>query len=454
MDRMLIHLKTKQGKRILFPPFRIPPRSLRSMSVIGITLVVICSALWYLGPSILSLIILDLFSFVLLAVVVLVSHIPISVYHAWRIYQATRRMRLRSDLLVIGITGSYGKTSTKEYLSTILSAHVPTLKTEASKNSPIGIAEIILKNLNDTHKVFVVEMGAYKLGEIRAMCRIVRPQIGIILSINPQHQDLFGSIEKTMKAKYELIENLSGKNIALFNFDDPRVRTLSEWAVRDGHTVWYVTKEMIQDQKQNAFVMTNIESTRSLLRFTVTCDAKDYTVSVPIIGVHQATNITVAIAASVAAGMPIEQAVHATKALTPVPHVLEEKQGVRGSIFIDDTFNNNPDAAKAAIAVLGLYTKRKIMVFQPMIELGTYAQSSHYEVGRAAADVCDEVILVGEDWSEDFILGVRSVGTKCFVQVLSVEKAASYLRTHVKSTDTVLFKGKSASLVLRQIFVH
>lgn len=454
MDRMLIHLKTKQGKRILFPPFRIPPRSLRSASVIGVTLVVMCWVVWFLSPSILSLLILDLFSFVLLAVVVLVSHIPISVYHAWRIYEATRRMRSRPDLLVIGITGSYGKTSTKEYLSTILSAHVPTLKTEASKNSPIGIAEIILKNLNDTHKVFVVEMGAYKLGEIRAMCRIVRPQIGIILSINPQHQDLFGSIENTMKAKYELIENLSGKNIALFNFDDPRVRTLSEWAVRDGHTAWYVTKETIQDQKQNTFVLSNIESTRSLLRFTITFDKKDYTVSVPIIGEHQATNITVALAAAVAAGMPIEQAVFATKALTRVPHVLEEKQGIRGSIFIDDTFNNNPDAAKAAIVVLGLYKKRKIMVFQPMIELGTYAQSSHYEVGRSAAGVCDEVILVGEDWSEDFILGVRSVGAKCLVQVLSVEKAASYLRTHVKSTDAVLFKGKSASLVLTQIFLH
>ena len=150
--------------------------------------------------------------------------------------------------------------------------------------------------------------------------------------------------------------------------------------------------------------------------------------------------------------MPFENAVAATKRLTSVPHVLEEKGGIAESIFIDDTFNNNPDAAKAAIAVLSKYKKRKILVFQPMIELGTYAQSSHYDVGRSAGEVCSEVILVGEDWAEDFIKGVRSVGTECVVQVLSVDKAAAYLRTHVKSSDTVLFKGKASGIVLSRIF--
>jgi len=130
---------------------------------------------------------------------------------------------------------------------------------------------------------------------------------------------------------------------------------------------------------------------------------------------------------------------------------LEEKPGIHDSVFIDDTFNNNPDAAKAAIAVLAMYEKRKILVFQPMIELGTYAQSSHYDVGISAAKVCDEVILVGEDWTDDFIKGVRSVDTNCLVQVLSVDKAAAYLRTHIKSKDAVLFKGKSSGLVLSRI---
>lgn len=451
MDRMRIHLKTKQGRAILFPSLRLPPRSFRSISIIALSISILFGVWQGLGHTLVSLIVVDLISFPLVALVVVLSHIPIGLYHSWRIHEAIRRIRLRPDLLVIGITGSFGKTSTKEYLSTILSDSVATLKTEASKNSPIGIAEIILKHLKPQHKVFVVEMGAYKLGEIRAMCRIVRPQIGIILAINPQHQDLFGTIETTMKAKYELIESLTGKNIAILNHDDARLRTLSQWASDDGHSIWWITKHPLKEAQSDIFRIVDIESTKSRLHFGVLYEDTTHAVSVPIIGTHQATNITAAIAAAVAAQIPIQKAIHATRLLQSVPHVLEIKAGIAGSTYIDDTFNNNPDAAKAAIVVLGMYKKRKLLVFQPMIELGTYAQSSHYDVGSLAGQVCDEVILVGEDWSGDFINGVRSAQTNCIVQVLSVDKAASYLRTHIQSRDTVLFKGKSAGLVLSYI---
>lgn len=452
MDRMGIHLRTKQGAKILFPQFRLPPRSIRSISVITGSIITSVYLYVLLGESALSLVMVDLLSFPVTALIVFLSYVPVTLYHTVRIWQATRLMRSRSDLLVIGITGSYGKTSTKEYLSTILSQNLETLKTDASKNSPIGIAEIVLRRLKPDHKVFVVEMGAYKLGEIRAMCEIVKPQIGVILAINPQHQDLFGTIETTMKAKYELIENLSGKNIAVLNYDDARVRTLAEWATRDGHTVWCVTKESQENLSFPVYEISDVDSTNSRLRFHVAHDKENLAVSVPIIGAHQATNITAAIAASVAAGVSFEKSVASTKKLMRVSHVLEAKDGIHGSTFIDDTFNNNPDAAKAAIAVLANYKKGKILVFQPMIELGTYAQSSHYEVGRVAGEVCDEVILVGEDWSEDFIKGVRSTDSGCVVQVLGVDKAAGYLRTHTKASDTVLFKGKSAGLVLTRIF--
>ena len=452
-DRMRIHLKTKQGKKILFPSFRLPPRSFRSLSVVAVSILLLSVLYMFTDRSILSILFIDLLSFPMTAGVVFLSYLPMSAYHLWQIFQASAIMRKRTDLLVIGITGSYGKTSTKEYLSTILSEFVPTLKTEASKNSPIGIAEVILKNLKPEHKIFVVEMGAYKLGEISAMCRMVRPQIGIILAINPQHQDLFGTIETTMKAKYELVENLSGKNIVILNYDDSRVRTLSEWAMRDGKKVWSVRRKekgKIGEDRE-AFEISNSTPTKSRLSFEIIHNDESLDVSASVVGEHQAINIACAIAAVVAAGMPMDKAVRAVKLIHPVSHVLEEKLGIHDSVFIDDTFNNNPDAAKAAIAVLAMYEKRKILVFAPMIELGTYAQSSHYDVGQTAAKVCDEVILVGEDWAEDFIKGVRSAETNCVVQVLSVDKAATYLRTHIKSKDTVLFKGKSPGLVLSRI---
>lgn len=452
-DRMHIHLKTKQGKKILFPSYRLPPRSLRSVSVVIVSILLLSVLYMFTGRNILSILFIDLLSFPMTAGVVFLSHFPLRAYHSWQIFQASAIMRKRTDVLVIGITGSFGKTSTKEYLSTILKEFAPTLKTEASKNSPIGIAEVILKNLKPEHKIFVVEMGAYKLGEIRAMCRMVRPQIGIILAINPQHQDLFGTIETTMKAKYELVENLSGKNIAILNYDDVRVRTLSEWAMRDKKNVWLVRKKekgkIVDDQ--TTFEISNIIPTKSRLSFEIAHNDEILEVRTSVVGKHQAINIACAIAASVAAGMPMDKAVSSVTRIHPVSHILEEKLGIHDSVFIDDTFNNNPDAAKAAIAVLAMYEKRKILVFAPMIELGTYAQSSHYDVGRSAASVCDEVILVGEDWSDDFIKGVRSVGSNCQVQVLSIDKAAAYLRTHIKSKDAVLFKGKSSGLVLSRI---
>lgn len=447
-DRMAIHLKTKQGKKILFPSYRVPPRSLRSISVVCVSLSIIVLFFLVTGVNIVSVITADLLSFPLVSFIVLLSHIPIFMYHSFRIRQATAIMKRRSDVLVIGITGSYGKTSTKEYLSTILSDSVSTLKTQESKNSPIGIAEVIIRMLKPEHKVFVVEMGAYKIGEIGAMCDIVRPQIGIVLSVNPQHQDLFGSIETTMKAKYELIEHLSGKNIAIVNYDDRRVRTLSEWAIRDGHHVWFVTKESKEKLKNDTYIIADIESTLSRLRFSVTCGTQQGEVSTSIIGSHQVINITSAIAGAIAAGMPFPKAVSSSMKLTRVAHVLEKVKGIHGSVFIDDTFNNNPDAAKAAISILSPYKKRKILVFQPMIELGTYAQSSHYDVGVAAGKVCDEVLLVGEDWSEHFIKGVRASGGRCVVHVLSIHKAVAYLRAHVTSKDVILFKGKSAGAVL------
>lgn len=451
---MRIHLKTKQGKYVLFPSFRIPPRSVRSVSIIIFSLLLF--GILYIRSNLYPLLLLfgiDLFSFPAVSFVVLLSHIPVVVYHKIRIYQATLRMRSRSDLLVVGITGSYGKTSTKEYLSTIVSSYAPTLKTEASKNSPIGIAEIILQKLTPQHKIFVVEMGAYKVGEIRSMCRIVKPQIGVILSINPQHQDLFGTIETTMKAKYELVENLSGINIGIFNVDDDRVRTMSEWAKRDGHSVWSVGT---QDNKHAlatpaTFEISKLSSPASNIAFTISYAGTGYPVSARVLGVHQSTNISCAIAAAVALQMPIDKAVHAAKNIQGAPHVLEKVPGIHKSIFIDDTFNNNPDAAKAALRVLHTYKARKMLVFQPMIELGTYAKSSHFEVGLAASRVCDEVILVGDDWSEDFIKGVRSVPSQCRVQVLSVDAATAYLRTHIKASDTVLFKGKASGIVLTRL---
>lgn len=440
-DRMLIHLGTPQGKRILWPEYRRPPISPKSTLLVLLSLSVTGCIVWLVSlPILLRLVIADILSFPITWILVFILNVPTRVYHKLLILLAVRKLRSHKPMTVIGITGSYGKTSVKNYLATILSSKFTVVKTEASKNSPIGIAEVILKALKPEHGVFVVEMGAYKVGEIKEMAEMVRPQIGIVTAINPQHQDLFGSLENTMRAKFELIEGLGGRRIAILNADDERVRTMAGWARRDGCDVW-----------ERRFTATNVNAGFQGLEFICHFGKEKARVNASVIGAHQVGNILIAIAGAVGAGMTVSEAARAAIHIRPTPKVLEITPGVNGSIFINDTFNNNPDSAKAALDVLRWGKAKKFLVFQPMIELGGYAAESHASVGAYAANICDQIILTNRNFYEDFMKGVRGVSKNIRVSVLSSEKAAGIIRREVGRGDAVLFKGKEAERVLHAL---
>ena len=242
-DRMFIHLRrTAQGKWIYFPKLKLPPLTLKTLTLfIALTSTEILLFISLPYSILVNLLLLDMFLFPLSFVYVTLFRIPTLLYHKYKINQAKKLLIYHHWKSVIGITGSFGKTSTKEFLSTILSSKYSILKTELSKNSAIGISETVLSQLFD-QEMFVVEMGAYKIGEIAEMVKLVQPEVGIITAINAQHQDLFGSIENTMKAKYELLFGLTGKRIAIANADNEYSYTMGQWAKSDGCDVWFVTK--------------------------------------------------------------------------------------------------------------------------------------------------------------------------------------------------------------------
>lgn len=434
-DRMLIHLRTPQGQRFWWPRFRRPPITPKSTLLVLLSLMAGGFLLRSIrAPFLIRFAIVDALSFPVTWLLVLILNAPVLVYHRMLIARAVMRLREHKPMTVIGITGSYAKTSTKDYLATILSSKYKTLKTEASKNSPIGIAEVILKNLRPDHEMFVVEMGAYKIGEIAAMARMVRPQIGIITAINSQHQDLFGTLENTMKAKYELITGLTGKRIAIMNADDERVRTMTQWAKRDGCDVW-----------EGKLTATDTRADFNGLSFVCHFGKEHAHVAARVVGGHQVMNILLAMSAALAAGMTLEEAARAVGNIRAASKVLELVGGINGAVFINDTFNNNPDAARAALDVLAWGKGKKYLVFQPMIELGKYATVSHEEVGAYAGKICDEIILTNHNFYEDFIRGAQ---TK--VLVLSPNEAADLIRMNVQKGDVVLFKGKEAERVLKK----
>ena len=423
-DRMLIHLKTDQGKRIYFLPFRglrISPKTIL-LVFISLSSLLFFYLLLPFHPLI-RLLSLDAISFPLTAVLVFIASVPQWIYHRIIIALAIQKFRLHKNLLVIGITGSYGKTSTKEYLASILSTKYKILKTEKSQNSLIGIAEVVLRNLRPEHEVFVVEMGAYKIGEIQQMTDIVKPQVGIITEINEQHQDLFGSIENTKRAKYELLKGLTGKRIAVMIGGNPHVDDMISWAKKDGIDV-------------RSSRITNVTQKPDGLSFKL----DSVPVYAPVLGVHQAHNISLAIIAAVAVGMNLADAAKAAENISAVDHMMKPVKGVNGSLFIDDTFNNNPDAALAAIDYLGATKGKKILVFQPMIELGEYANAAHERVGKRAGEVCDAIIVTNKNYS-DFFVG----------NVYGPKEASEYIRKTVDQGDTVLFKGKEALKILNEL---
>ncbi len=447
---MLIHLKTPQGKQILWPPFRIPPKNIKSIVLVITQLLFMATMILYFpGSLFFRMLLAFLLLFPFTACCVALLQIPTKLYHAFLINKARVKLRAHKPMKVIGITGSYGKTSTKEYLSTILSTQYKVLKTEASKNSPIGIAELVLKDLKDEHEVFVVEMGAYKKGEIAAMCALVQPQIGIVTAVNAQHQDLFKSIETTKEAKYELLESLSGEKIAIVNGDNPHTVEMGSWAKRDGCIVW----EFSRDKKSH------LESKAHLYYFDIVGDLKgtSFTISdghakanvrANVLGDHQATNLTAAISGAIAAGMKLSDAAAGCAQVQSYTKTMKPVLGLKQALFINDTFNNNPDAAMAAIRFMSKVHKgRKILVFQPMIELGSFADTSHMEVGATAASICDDIILTNTNFNEPFLLGVQSIKRTVHCTVMAPEQAAQHIRESVKKDDIILFKGKEAERV-------
>lgn len=453
-DRMKIHLAANPLGRVLFPQFRIPPKSPKALLIVAIPLLTLVLVLFAPGNILVHLLVFEMLHFAFFAALVVLLGIPTAIVHRKKIADATALLRAKKRLLVIGITGSFGKTSVKDYAAAILSSSFSVLKTAASRNSAIGIAEETLRSL-DSQEIFVAEMGAYMRGEIAQMAAMVRPQIGVVTAINAQHQDLFGSIDNTMKAKYELVAGLRGRSLAILNADDARIRTMGTWAKRDGMEVWWYTRQAsgvrYHVSGEKTFIARNITSTKAGIEFDCILGDMKAHVMAPVVGEHQASNILAAIAVSVASGMTLPAAARAASSIVPAGGVLTLRSGRTGATFIDDTFNNNPDAAQAALDVLAKYPGKKILVFQPMIELGAYAKESHRDVGAYAGRICDRIILTNASWQEDFVSGVAQSGRAVPVTVLNPVRAATEISSTTRKGDAVLFKGKEAGLVLRAL---
>lgn len=320
----------------------------------------------------------------------------------WYINDAKKILASCPDLHKVGITGSYGKTSMKFYLSELLSSQYETLKTPESFNTPMGVTITIRRDLKPTHQYFICEMGARRVHEIKELCGIANPHDGIITSVGPQHLETFGSIENVVNTKFELADSISALGKVYLNGDNELIRKKAPdypnaitYGLQEGND-WRATDVSVSDRGTE---------------FTVTApDGKSCRYSTKLLGEHNVQNLLGAIAYAADTGIPMEKLVLPVKRIAAVPHRLQLLDKGNGVTFIDDAYNSNPSGCRAALAVLGLFDACRILVTPGMVELGAKQEELNYEFGQEASKACDYIVLVGKKQTEPIFNGIKDSG--------------------------------------------
>lgn len=365
-----------------------------------------------------------------------------SLINRWYINDAKRIINELPSLKVVGITGSYGKTSTKYILTKLLSEKYHTLMTPESYNTTMGVVKTVRNSLTAAHEIFVCEMGAKYVGDIKEICDIVRPSYGIITSIGPQHLETFLNIENIIKTKYELYDAVENKENVVVNVSSPVIRA----NMREG-----VTPCGIDMEDGGRYYAKDVSYGTFGVRFVMCCeDGTEISLETKLLGRHTVSNIIAAAAMALKLGVEPEQIRYALRRLEPVPHRLQMKNHGNGITVIDDAFNSNAEGSKAAVDVLGKFEKGKRMLITPgMIELGDKEYEINFEFGRCAAKNCDYIILVGEKQTIPIKDGIKSAGYGGELYVAADLGAALIKMNNVASDGwTVLFENDLPDLYL------
>ncbi len=358
-------------------------------------------------------------------------------------YIGMARARLRSqtrNTTIIGITGSYGKTSTKDILTHILGTRYRVSKTPKSFNTLMGICKSINDgDLRPGDDYFVAELGAYIPGEIRRLAQLLKPKVGVLTAVGPQHLERFKTIENVARAKYELIEALPADGLAVFNADNDICYRLA----RGTHHVPVALYGIEKHPDEVYLRAEDIRITREGLRFTIVRPPTGEKVAVRtrLLGRHQVSNILAASTVALWAGLTLNDIAAAIAMIQPTPHRLELKQGAGGITVLDDAYNSNPEGARNALEILSEFRDgKRILVTPGLVELGELEPVENRRLGSHAAGACDIAILVGCGRTDYIRQGLEESGFPAHnvIQVPTLTEAIARLRTIASPGDTVL----------------
>lgn len=385
-----------------------------------------------------SILALDILLPLMIALLVGASKFPSQILKGRLIKKAKEKRKSLKDVLVVGITGSYGKTSMKEYLSHMLSGKLKVLKTDQNTNTEIGIAKAILNNMNESYDVFVVEMGAYKAGEIKKICDIVRPQIGILTGINEQHASLFGSIEKIIKAKYELVDSLPKYGLAVFNGENDYTRRLYEKTEHIPKRIYALRSFSVGEKP--SITCEKIDFSKDGMQFYIRSGEDKVMLKTQVIGHQNALNIAGAALVANELGMGFEEIKKRVSKLPVLEHTMKLHEGINNATIIDDTYSSNPNGISAALDVLDhIKGNKKILVLYPLIELGKYARDVHRRLALKINKVCDLCILTSSDFERE--IRKNAPNTDVLI-VQNPEMIIEKLKKVIREEDVVLLENR------------
>jgi len=358
--------------------------------------------------------------------------------------KAERKIEEHKNLIVVGITGSYGKSSMKEFLYTILSKKYNVLKTSGNTNTEIGVAQIVNKYLTKDHQVFIAEMAAYRKGEIKLLCNIVKPKIGIVAGVNEQHLALFGSMENLLLSEGggELATALPKDGMLVLNGDNKYCLDLFK------KTGFQAKKRIysLSNKKIDSDIWPeDIAAHKDRVSFLATNKNKDLAnFNVKVLGRQNVQNLLGAILVANELGMSFGEISDACEDIRQEQTGMISRRGKLGIDIIDSSYSANPDGVSADLDYLSIYPNKKVIVMPCLIELGDKSKEIHEKIGRKIGEVCDSAIITSKDYFKEIERGfneTKKEGAKCILCDKPKDIYAA-ITLFCESGDEILLEGR------------
>jgi len=391
----------------------------------------------------------DIISPIFISIIVLIFQPITVIYRTIIINKAKKRLKEVPNLKVIGITGSYGKSSCKEFLYAILKDKFSVLKTPKNFNSEMGISQTILKDLRNNHQYFICEMGAYSQKGIKMLCDIVHPEIGILTGINQQHLATFGSQENIIKTKFELIDSLPENGLAILNYENSLIKKELEthkFAVKN-------IKLVSKAEKPDVYI-TKIRNKNGIISFDCSDKKRNKAhFELKIAGEESIIeNMLLAITCALNLGMTIQEIANASKNINPDDSPIKMTKSPDDIIILDSSYSSNPSGVISTINYLSTFRGKRVLVMPCLIELGEEAQKIHQIIGQSIAKICDLAIITSKDYFDDIKKSSMQAGFQenRIIYCEDPDQIIQTLKNFLNPGDVLLFENRINNKIINE----